>query len=189
MTSHIHSWVFFLLWLHPFILSGVISPLSLVAYWAPTDLGSFSFSILSFCLFILFGCAKAQAAVTGALKRRRLRRARQSVAERSYPMSEVRGSSRECQTAMAQEWPRGATPCPRSGAETRRITPCPRSGVVAGRRYPMPLSPRPGVAGGRRNPTPEARGSGREDQPHAVAARAQKGLEELSHVEGQEGWQ
>ena len=25
-----------------------------VAYWAPTDLGSFSFRILSFCLFILF---------------------------------------------------------------------------------------------------------------------------------------
>ena len=39
-------------------------------------------------------------------------------------------------------------------------------------------------------PTPEARGGGREDQPHvqgAVAARAQEGLEELSHVEGQEG--
>ena len=37
---------------------------------------------------------------------------------------------------------------------------------------------------------PEARGSGWEDQPHiqgAVAARAQEGLEELSHVEGQEG--
>ena len=45
--------------------------------------------------------------------------------------------------------------------------------------------------GGREEqPTPEARGSGREDQPHvqeAVAARAQGGLEELSHVEGQEG--
>ena len=27
---------------------------SLVAYWAPTDLGSSSFSVLSFCLFILF---------------------------------------------------------------------------------------------------------------------------------------
>ena len=27
ITSHIHSWVLFLLWLHPFILSGVISPL------------------------------------------------------------------------------------------------------------------------------------------------------------------
>ena len=36
----------------------------------------------------------------------------------------------------------------------------------------------------------EARDSGREDQPHtqgAVAARAQEGLEELSHIEGQEG--
>ena len=27
ITSHIHSWVLFLLWLHPVILSGVISPL------------------------------------------------------------------------------------------------------------------------------------------------------------------
>ena len=36
-------------------------------------------------------------------------------------------------------------------------------------------------------PTPEARDGGREDQPYAVAAWAQEGLEELSHVEGQEG--
>ena len=37
---------------------------------------------------------------------------------------------------------------------------------------------------------PEARGGGREDQPHvqgAVAAQAQEGLEELFHVEGQKG--
>src|SRR5574337_876992 len=27
ITSHIHNWVLFLLWLHPFILSGVISTL------------------------------------------------------------------------------------------------------------------------------------------------------------------
>ena len=27
ITSHMHNWVLFLLWLHPFILSGVISPL------------------------------------------------------------------------------------------------------------------------------------------------------------------
>ena len=36
---------------------------------------------------------------------------------------------------------------------------------------------------------PKARGGGREDQPHAqgaVAAWVQEGLEELSHVEGQE---
>ena len=30
-------------------------------------------------------------------------------------MSEVRGSGRECQAVMAQEQPRGVTPCPRSG--------------------------------------------------------------------------
>ena len=35
---------------------------------------------------------------------------------------------------------------------------------------------------------PKARGCGREDRPHAMTARAQEGLEELSHVEGQEGW-
>ena len=37
ITRHIHNWVFFLLWLHPFILSGVISPLIsssiLGTYW------------------------------------------------------------------------------------------------------------------------------------------------------------
>ena len=45
-----------------------------------------------------------------------------STAKRSYPTSKVRGSSLECQAALAQEWPRGATLHPRS--------------VVAGRSYP-----------------------------------------------------
>ena len=56
----------------------------------------------------------------------------------------------------------------------------------------MPPSPKPGAAAGRSNPTSEARGGGREDQPYiqgAVAAQAQEVLEELSHIEGQEGWQ
>ena len=38
---------------------------------------------------------------------------------------------------------------------------------------------------------PKASGGGWEEQPHAqevVAARAQEGLEEPSHAEGQEGW-
>ena len=35
--------------------------------------------------------------------------AQRAVAKRSYPTSEVRGSSRECQAATVQEWPRGAT--------------------------------------------------------------------------------
>ena len=43
-----------LLWLCLFILSGVSSPSISVAYWAPTDLGSSSFSVLSFHLFRLF---------------------------------------------------------------------------------------------------------------------------------------
>ena len=41
-------------------------------------------------------------------------------------------------------------------------------------------------------PMPKAKGGGREEQPQvqgAVASRAQEGLEELSHVEGQEGRQ
>ena len=53
-------------------------------------------------------------------------------------------------------------------------------------------SPRLEAAAERSNPTPEVRGSGREEQPHiqgAVAARVQEGLEEVSHVEGQEGRQ
>ena len=84
-----------------------------------------------------------------------------STAERSYPTSEVRGSGRDCQAAMVQEWQRRGTP---------RL----KSGAVAGRSYP----------------TPKARGAGRENQPHVqevVAAWVQEGLEVLCHVEGQEG--
>ena len=59
---------------------------------------------------------------------------------------------------------------------------------TAERSYPMSE-----VRGGdeRSYPASEVRGGGWEEQPHvqgAVAARAQEGLEELSHVEGQEGW-
>ena len=87
--------------------------------------------------------------------------ARGVAAKRSYPTFEVRGSGRECQGATAKERPRGATPRPRSGA-------------AAGRSYPLP----------------KARGDGQEELPHiqvAVAAWAQEGLEELFHIQGQEG--
>ena len=50
---------------------------------------------------------------------------------------------------------------------------------------------RPGAVAERSNPMPEARGGGREEQPHiqgVVAVWAQEGLEEPSHAEGQEGW-
>ena len=73
------------------------------------------------------------------------------------------------------------------GGDHEEIPLSPRPGAAGGRSYPTPPCSRPGVAAGRSNPTPEARGSGREDQPHALAAPAQEGLKELSHIEGQEG--
>ena len=90
-------------------------------------------------------------------------------------MSEVRGSSREYQTATAQEQLRGAT---------LRL----RSRWAAERRYPASE-----VRGCNKRSylASEVRGGGQEDQPHiqgAVAAQAQEGLEGLSHFEGQEGW-
>ena len=86
--------------------------------------------------------------------------------------------------------PRGATPRPRSGAEAGR-TPYQKGDgqeelprIRGQGRWPGGATPRPHA------PTPEAKGGGREEQPNfqgAVATRAQEGLEELSHVEGQEG--
>ena len=95
-------------------------------------------------------------------------------------------------------WPRGVIPRPRSGQWPRvpgcdgagmaeRSYPSLRSGAAAGRSYPKSEV---GAVAGRRYPTPEARGGSREDQHHVqrvVAVRVQAGLEELSHVEGQEG--
>ena len=55
ITSPIHNSVLFLLWLHPFILSGVFLHWSPVAYWAPSDWGvhlsvSYLFAF-SYCLW------------------------------------------------------------------------------------------------------------------------------------------
>ena len=111
-------------------------------------------------------------------------------AKRSYPTSKVRGSGREYQTATAQERPRGATLHLRSGGCREEIP------SVRGQGWQREeLLHFRGRGGGREGlphaPKPEARGSGPEGQPHvqeAVAARVQEGLEELSHIEGQEGW-
>ena len=68
----------------------------------------------------------------------------------------------------------------------------PTSKVSGGGREKIPHALKPETRGGGQEelphaPMPEARGGSREDQPHTVAAWAQEGLEELSHVEGQEG--
>ena len=107
-------------------------------------------------------------------------------------------------------WPRGVTTRPRSGAaaESTRLRrrrngreelPQSESGVAAGRSYPTPKAkgvsreelahargqwwrpggatpcPRPKAVAGRSNPT--------------VAVQVQEGLEELFHIQGQEGRQ
>ena len=102
-------------------------------------------------------------------------------------MSEVRdGSREELLCVQGQGRPEGDTPRPRSGA--------------AGRSHLAPEA-----RGGDPEEPPQARGQGRQlgGATHvagqsqwpggaslgAVVAQAQEGLEELSHVEGQEGWQ
>ena len=41
ITSHIHNWVLFLLWVHPFILSGVIFPLISISILGTYQHGEF----------------------------------------------------------------------------------------------------------------------------------------------------
>ena len=117
------------------------------------------------------------AAATGAL----------SMGKRSYPTSEVRGRNWENPMPKGQR-PRGVTPHPRSGAAAE-------SARLQRRRNSWEELPKSKARGGGREelphaPMPETRGGGLEDQPHVqgvVAAWVQEGLEELSHVEGQEG--
>ena len=115
ITSHIPNWVLFLLWLHPFILSGVISPLissSILGTYRP---GEFSFSILSFCLFILFMVFSTESA--------RLRLLRSGREELPHLQGQGRWLSGATShpwsgSCMGAEGPRGATPRSRSGGAT-----------------------------------------------------------------------
>ena len=107
--------------------------------------------------------------------RRRRQAGALSVAE-SYPTSEVRDSSPECQAATAQERPGGATPHPRSGAGGREELPS-----IPGQWWPGGDTPHlrsgqwPGGAtqrlrsgaAGRSHLAPEARGSHPEEPPRA----------------------
>ena len=54
ITSYIHNWVLFCFGSVPSFFLELFLHWSPVVYWAPTNLGSSSFSVLSFCLFILF---------------------------------------------------------------------------------------------------------------------------------------
>ena len=94
-----------------------------------------------------------------------------AVASRSYPTSKVRGGGRECQAVTVQEQ---TLHVQGQGRRPRGATLHLRSVAAAGRSYP----------------TPKARGNGQEEQSHvqgAVATGEQEGLEELLHIQAQEG--
>ena len=106
----------------------------------------------------------------------------------TYFVSCLKGGSQEELPNIRGQWLR--VPGFHGAGTAEKSYTSPRSGAAAGRSYLTPPRPRPGAVAGRSYPTLEARGGGLEDQPHvqgAVAARAQEGLEEFSHVEGQEG--
>ena len=54
ITSYLHTWLYFRFGSISSSFLELFLHSSPVAYWAPSDLGSSSFSALSFCLFILF---------------------------------------------------------------------------------------------------------------------------------------
>ena len=57
MTSHIHNWVLFLLWPIPSFFLELFIHWFPIAYWAPTDLGSSSFSVIFFFFFAFSYCS------------------------------------------------------------------------------------------------------------------------------------
>ena len=125
-------------------------------------------------------------------------------------MSEVRGNGLECQVAMAQERPRGATPHPRSGVAAERSYPAskvsggreetPRVRGQGGGREELPclrdqvrpgeatLRPRPAAVTLRSHPCPSPGLAAERSNPRSGGCAAQEGLEELSHLQGQEQW-
>ena len=54
ITSHIHNWVLYFLWLHPFILFGVISPLISSSILGTYQSGEFIFQCHIILFFIFF---------------------------------------------------------------------------------------------------------------------------------------
>ena len=90
-----------------------------------------------------------------------------SVAERSYPTSEVRGRSREDPMPKGRR-PRGVTARPRSG-QRPRVLDCDGAGTAE-----------------RSCPTSEIRGGGREEIP-SVRGQGQR-REDLPRVRGQGQW-
>ena len=131
----------------------------------------------------------------GRLPRGVIPRPRSGAAAESTRLRRHRNGGEELPRVRGQgRRPGGDTPRPQARGQGRRREELPR--VRGQGRRPGGETPRPKPEArddGREElphaPKPEAKGGGLEEQPHdqgAVAARAQEGLEELSHIEGQE---
>ena len=145
-----------------------------VAYWAPTDLGSFSFSILSFCLLILFTGFSRQEYWSGL----------PFPSPVHHILSDLSIMTQLSWSVMdhAEAWPWGATSRPRSGVATESARLRQRR---SGGREELPyawgqgrwsrratISPRSGAEAQRNYPTPEFRGPTRVELPHLQGAAA-----------------
>ena len=103
-------------------------------------------------------------------------------------MSEVSGGQEETPGVRGQGGGREELPCVPDQGQPEEATLLWRPGAVTLRSHPKPEA-----RGGswEEPPTPEAAARGRQRgraTPGAVAEQAQDGLEEVSHVEGQERW-
>ena len=118
------------------------------------------------------------------------------MAERSYPGSEVSGGQEELPHVRGQGSGRKELPSVRGQWQLGGDTPRPRSGA-AGRSHFVPKArgsdpeepPRARCQGWQLGGATRAQGQGQQlggATQGAVAEQAQEGLEELSHVEGQE---
>ena len=111
----------------------------------------------------------------------RLRRRRNGGEE--IPRVQVRGGDE-------RSYPPPRTPGWRSGAAAGWSHPTPlrpRPGAAAGRSHPTPLRPRPGAVAGRSNPRLRPGAVAGRTNPRSKEPWLQEGLEELVHIEGQEG--
>ena len=113
---------------------------------------------------------------------------RSAPAERRYPSPKVSGGDQECQAAPAPEWPRGATPRPRSGAAAKTSYCTPES-----RRWLRGATTwlRSGEAAEGSNPTSKEQwlcGRRRAERSYSTSKVRRGFWEEISLGQGKEQW-
>ena len=168
-----------------------------VAYLAPTDLGSSSFSILSFCLFILFMGFSRQEYLSGLPLPSPVDHILSDLGcdgpHRSAPAATGPRPRSGVATESARLWQRwcsGREELPHlrgQGQRPRGASPPPRSGAAAEKSFPRSKDRGSGL-----EELPHALGQGRRPRgatppPRSGCCGAQEGWEELLHIQSHEG--